>query len=445
MTLNNLKDKKIIILGLGKEGIDSFKFLRKLFPQKKLGIGDRLEFDKLDKKAQGLLKENKKVNLCLGKNYLKSLGKYDIILKAPGIPFHLKGIEKFKGKITSQAEIFLENCPGKVIGITGTKGKSTTASLIYAILKEAGFKAHLVGNIGKPVLSLLLNAKEDDIFVYELSSHQLFGISLSPHVAVFLNVYPEHLDYYKNFKEYALSKGNITKFQESSDYLVFNKEDEIVSEIIKKSKAQKVPLNSIRLGRILKTRDVPLKGKFNLLNVKAAVAVAKILNVPDKKTAGAIKKFKPLHHRLEFVGEWKGIKFYNDALSTIPEATIAALEALGSNVRTIMLGGFERNIDFKNLAKEILRSKVETVILFPTTGQRIWKEIEKEGKNKKLPTKFFVKDMKKAVKISFERTKKGKICLLSTASPSFSVFKDYKEKGDLFKKYIKIFGHEKKS
>ena len=451
MNLNDLKSKKILILGLGKEGMDNFKFLRKLFPKKILGVGDRLEFKKLDKKTQKLLKSDKKIKLHLGKNYLKALKKYDITLKSPGIPLNLKELKEAKKKgvkVVSQTEIFLENCPGKIIGITGTKGKSTTAALIYKILKEAGLKAHLVGNIGKPVLSLLYRSKESDIYVYELSSHQLVNIKKSPRVAVFLNVFPEHLDYYRNFKEYIKAKANITKFQSKQDYLVFNKEDKIVKEIAKNSKAKKVPFNSLKLEKIIKIKEIPLRGDFNLQNVRAAVAIGKILKVSDRTLAKAIKKFKPLAHRLEFVGEYRSIKFYNDALSTIPETTIAALSALGTKVQTLILGGFERNLDFSKLAKEILKREIKTLILFPTTGQRIWQNIKRETKKVKtikLPAKFFVNNMKDAVGLAYQFTKKGRICLLSCASPSFSIFKDYKEKGGLFKKYIKRFSYEKKS
>ena len=413
MKLNALKSQKILVLGLGKEGIDTYKFFRKIFSNKVLGL--------CDKDPKKIIK-GKKIKLYLGKNYLKAIKKYDIIIKSPGIPIHLPEIERaFKqGKITSQTEIFLENCPGTIIGITGTKGKSTTASLIYQILKQAGFRAHLIGNIGKPVLSLLLKIKPNDIYVYELSCHQLYNLKKSPHIAVLLNIYPEHLDYYKTFKEYISAKTNISRWQTKNDYLIFNSQDKIVSKIAKKSKAKKNPI----------------KGKFNLLNIAAAKEVGKIFKISSKNITQAIKNFKPLPHRLEFVGKYQDVKFYNDALSTIPEATIAALDALGNNVQTILLGGFDRKLNFKKLAERILKSKIKTIILFPSTGEKIWKEIKKMNGGK-LPKPFFVDNMKDAVKLAYQHTKKDKICLLSTASASFGIFKDYKQKGNLFKKYVK--------
>jgi len=448
--LDNLKrdwlEKNILILGFAREGRDNLAFLRKIFPEKIIGIGDRSDFKKLEKESQQLIKSDERINLYLGKNYLKNLDKYDIILKTPGIPFHLKELKLAKKRgviIVSQTSIFLENCPGTIIGITGTKGKSTTTSLTHNILKEAGLKTELVGNIGTPVLSFLFKAKEKDIYVYELSSHQLFDIKKSPAIAVFLNVFPEHLDYYRNFKEYALAKGNITRFQNKNDYLIFNAKNKIVKEIAKKSKARKIDLNSLKLEKIIKINDIPLKGEFNLQNVKAASAVGKILGLNNKSIAKGIRKFKPLPYRLEFIGQYKEINFYNDALATIPEATIAALDALGNDVQTIMLGGFERNIDFSKLAGRIFKSKIKTAILFPTTGPKIWQAIEKKFKKartKKPPVSFFVDNMREAVKISYQKTEKNKICLLSTASSSFSIFKDYREKGDLFKKYVKKYG-----
>jgi UDP-N-acetylmuramoylalanine-D-glutamate ligase len=468
--LEELKNKKVLILGFGKEGRDTFLFLRKLFPKKIIGIADKNE-----KVASSATRKRGRVKLHLGKNYLKALKNYDIIIKSPGIP--PKVIAPFitkRQRVTSQTEIFFNNCPGKIVGITGTKGKSTTTALIYQILKQGGLKTHLVGNIGKPVLNLLFSAKKNDVYpaplatkgdrvyVYELSSHQLsrlqprremrhksqrtYGLKKSPQIAVFLNIYPEHLDYYRNFQEYFKAKKNITKYQTEEDYFIYNSGDKLVSKVAKKTRA----------------KIIPIKGKYYELDRNAAIAVGKLFKIPQKRILKAIKEFKPLPHRLELVGTFKGIKFYNDALSTIPETAIAALDALGNNVQTIMLGGFDRKIDFKNLAKRVLKSRVENVILFPTTGKKIWQSIVRFGRGQtsaKLPRPFFVdrakrtsfssstsprcggaQYMREAVKLAYQYTQKGKICLLSTASTSFSIFRDYKEKGNLFKKFVKKYG-----
>jgi len=433
MRLNELKDKRVLILGFGREGRDSLRFLKKLFPEKVIGVADQKQFPISNFQFT-------KTKWHLGKNYLKALKNYDIIIKSPGIP--AKILRKFRRAsqiITSQTEIFFENCPGKIVGITGTKGKSTTASLIYKILKEGGIKAHLVGNIGKPVLNLLFSATPRDVYVYELSSHQLMNLKKSPQIAVFLNIYPEHGDYYQNFKEYLNAKANITRYQKKEDFLVYNSEDKIVEEIAKKSQAKKIPFDATKYEFITNIRNkIPLIGKFNLKNIMAAIAVGKIFGVSDRNIKRAIKKFKSLSHRLEFVGKYKGIEFYNDSLATIPEATIEAIDALGKNLETIILGGYERGQDFKNLARKILESEIETVILFPTTGERIFKEIEKKRKKRKLKY-FFTEKMEEAVRFAYQNTKRGRICLLSPASASFNLFKDYKERGNLFKKWIKIF------
>jgi len=421
MILNELKNKKILILGFGREGIDTFLFLRKLFPEKIIGIADK------DKKEI----KDKKVKLYFGKNYLGSIKDYDIVIKSPGIPIHLPEIKTaFKqNKINSQTEIFFDNCPGTIIGITGTKGKSTTTALIYDILKIAGLKTHLVGNIGNPVLNLLSKATEKDIYVYELSSHQLYNLNKSPHIAVFLNVFPEHLDYYKNIQEYAKAKANIALNQSKNDYLIYNSADKIVSAFAKTLRqAQDGP------------KQIPIKGEYYELDKTAARKVGEIFKIPKQKIEKAIKNFKPLPHRLEPVGTFKGITFYNDALSTIPETAIFAIDKLEDRVQTIILGGFDRNIKFEKLAKKILTSKIKNVILFPTTGIKIWRTILKLARGKKLPKSFFTDNMPEAVKIAYQNTDKGKICLLSTASTSFSIFKDYREKGNLFKKYVKKIG-----
>ena len=449
MNFEELEEKRILILGFGVEGIDSFKFLRSLFPDKIIEIGDKLEFEQLSKEAKELVELDKRKELRLGKDYLQSLARYDIILKSPGIPPKLEEIVKAREEgvsIISQANIFLENCPGTVIGITGTKGKSTTSSLIHKILKKGNLKSHLVGNIGKPVLSLLLESTKEDVYVYELSSHQLALLRVSPNIAVFLNIYPEHLDYYGNLKEYIKAKSNIAKFQGGEDYLVFNEKDIAVKEVVRDSKAKKIPFNSIKLEEIIDLGKVPLKGEFNLQNIRAAIATGQIFGISNEVFEKAVEEFEPLPHRLEFVGEYREIRFYNDALSTIPQAAIGAIDALGKDVQTMMLGGFDRNLQFNELAKKVLMSEIRNVILFPTTGSKIWKAIEEEARRlgiRKLPESFSADNMKDAVKIAYQHTEQGKICLLSTASSSFSIFKDYKEKGNLFKKYVKEFSYKK--
>ncbi|OHA64553.1 MAG: hypothetical protein A2940_00025 [Candidatus Wildermuthbacteria bacterium RIFCSPLOWO2_01_FULL_48_29] len=440
MLLSNLKDKKILLVGFGREGQDSFLFLRKHFPEKSLGIADKKEFMELPLETQKMINADNKVVIYFGSDYLKQVNKYDVIIKSPGIPVSaLKPYLKKQQTLTSQTNIFFSNCPGTIVGVTGTKGKSTTASLIYEVLKNGGVKAHLVGNIEQPVLQFLDDATSNDVFVYELSSFQLETIIQSPHIAVFLNLYAEHLDRHGTFKAYAGAKANIAKFQTENDYLIFNESNEYAKNIALKSKAKLIPY-------------VPKREK----NAPFAAApqpvflVAKLFGIQKEKVEKTLKHFKPLPHRLQRLGTYKGITFYNDSLATIPEATISALDLLGNKVATLIAGGYDRGIPFPALAERILKSKVRNLILLPTTGELIWRELKALQTNQKdirlprgkagLPDDFHVKTMAEAVELSYQHTPKGHICLLSPAASSFNMFRDYKERGDEFKNLVIRYG-----
>jgi UDP-N-acetylmuramoyl-L-alanine---L-glutamate ligase len=427
MTLQELETKKVLLLGFAREGRDTLLFLRKKFPKKVIGIADQNP-DAVTSIIHG---RRKLMSLHLGKRYLNALKKYDVIIKSPGIPpFKIAPFLTKSQIVTSQTEIFLNECPGTIIGITGTKGKSTTASLIHAVLKEGGVRSRLIGNIGEPVLSYLKKAKPDDVFVYELSSFQLTNLKKSPHIAVFLNLYPEHLDYYQgNFLAYARAKANITKYQTQTDFLIYNAKDPLVSKIARKSKAQKLPFSLPRPGL-----GTPRPGLDIIASVEPAILVGKLFGISQKKIQKALKEFKPLPHRLERVGEWKGITFYNDSLATIPEATCAALDFLGDKVHTLIVGGFDRGLTFEKLGKKIGESGVKTLILFPTTGEKILASIRKP------PQSFFANTMKEAIRLSYSHTPSGKICLLSSAASSFNMFKDYKDRGEQFTKLAKRYG-----
>ncbi|HPM38883.1 MAG TPA: UDP-N-acetylmuramoyl-L-alanine--D-glutamate ligase [Candidatus Pacearchaeota archaeon] len=407
MKIEELKNKKVLILGIGREGLDTLKYLKEVFPKKIFAIADQKE--ELDSKTKKAIEG---MDVFLGKDYLKNVKDFDVIIKSPGIPFF-----KYKDKLTSQTELFFDNCPGKIIGVTGTKGKSTVASLIHGILKGS----YLVGNIETPSLSFLSKAKKDDIFVYELSSHQLMNLKKSPHIAVFLNIYPEHLDYYKNFEEYFSAKKNIYKYQSESDYLIFN------PEIEPKTKAKKIKIDVNDFAQFLKNNQQFLE-ITHIDNLIAVLNVAKLFNVPEKDIIKSLNKYKRLPHRLEFVGEFKGIRFYDDSIATIPEAVVYALDSLGDDVETIILGGLDRGIKYDKLVKRIKKSNIKTIIAFPDSGEKIVRNIRSRI--------YKVDNMKDAVDLAYKHTSKGKICLMSPASPSFNLFKDYKERGDLFKKYI---------
>ena len=259
----------------------------------------------------------------------------------------------------------------------------------------------------------------------------------SPFIAVFTNLFRDHLDYYKNTKEYENAKVNITKYQTKNDWLIWNKNDQKVTKIAQFSRAQKIAVSSPKTSY-----TSHLKGDFNAFNVNMAVSVAKLLDAPEKAIKAGILAFKGLPHRLEFVGKFKGIEFYNDSMSTIPEVTIAALKAV-KNTTTLIVGGSEKGSDYKKLANEILKSNVKNlIILGKGTGQKVWQEIQKVSVAIK-PKKFVVPTMRKAVKIAFGNTKRGEACLLSPGAASFNIFKDYKDRGDQFKKLAQFYAKKK--
>ncbi len=434
MKLNELSNKSILILGLGREGLSVLEYLKKKFPNKKIDIADKKEYSALSENVG---------KTFFGEDYLDAVKNYDVIIKSPGIPYFDRIRQaKDEGRIiTSSTAIFLKNCKGIVIGVTGTKGKSTTSVLIYEVLKNGGLKTYLIGNIGNPALDFLKHDSKDTIFVYELSSFQLEDLDVSPHIAVLTNIFPEHLDHHEGFSLYLEAKNNIAKFQTKEDYLIYNGDIPELKYIAQKSKAKKIPFfrkDKNLVKKLVHEDTIPLLGEFNLLNIVPAITIGRLFKIPDEKIEKAIINFKPLPHRLEFVSEIKGIRFYNDSLSTIPQATIEALTALGKNVETLIAGGFDRGLDYSILGQAIAKSNIKTLILFPDTGMKIWDSVCKYSK--KPPQKFDIDDMRDAVKIAFKKTKPGKICLLSPASTSFNLFKDYEDRGNQFKEFVISLG-----
>jgi len=397
--------KNALILGYGREGKVTEKYLKKNFPDLKIEVSDKK----------------------LGKDYIKKQEDYDILIKTPVIPK-----EKVKISHTTATNIFfskIQEMGNKTIGITGTKGKTTTASLIYEIFKKSGKKVRILGNIGKPMLEVLLGPiQKDEIFVLELSSYQLSDIKFSPDIALVINLFEEHMDYHGSKKNYFEAKKNIIKFQKKDDIFIYNPKYKEFSAWFKNSKAKAIAFLNKKDKTKIKTS---LLGGHNQENIKAAIAVAKIFNVPDKTIKEAIKEFKPINHRLEFVGEFKGIKFYDDAISTTPESTIMAIKSL-SKISAIMLGGEDRGYKFSELEKIIIKNKIKNIVLFPETGKRILK-------SKKDFNILETSSMEEAVKFAYKYTKKGSICLLSCASPSYSLWNDFEEKGNLFQYFVKKY------
>lgn len=441
-----LKDKKIVILGFGMEGEASYRFLRRNFPEKQLFIADR-NINLLEKKID--LMEDANLEVSLGENYLNGIEEYDLILKAPGISLKDVDISKFQNKITSQLELFLEFFDICSIGITGTKGKSTTSSLMYKILIDQKKEAYLLGNIGEPIFNDIESFTENTIAVIELSSHALEYVKRSTKIGIILDIYEEHLDHYKSLEKYIEAKFNLAKYQTNQDYLIYNFDNQFMNDYNFKFKENDY---AVSLDNIPNTKNkvflkdnfiycneekcmginekMNLKGMHNINNIMFILGVCQILNLDIKKVINSIKEFKPLEHRMEFVANINGVDYYNDSIATIPESTIDAVNAI-KNVNTIIVGGKDRGVNLTELINFLKTSNIENIICLPKTGEYIKEGLE--SSNKKV---YFTNELEEAVNIAKKVTKKNTVCLLSPAASSYGYFKNFEERGKLFKKYV---------
>ncbi len=418
--MSEIRGKNILIVGYGREGKSVLGYLEKNYKDVNIAIADKNR-EALSGLKYKTFSEN---------SYLSDIEGFDTVIKSPGIPPD-EIFSKAK-HLTTLTNIFFEACPGTVIGITGTKGKSTTSSLIAHILGLLKPDVRLIGNVGKPALDYLENATSSTVFVMELSSYQLMDTHFSPHIAVLLPIYEEHLNYHGNFENYWAAKANITKFQGQNDYFVYFTENEICKKVALRSPAKRIGFNKLNL-------ESKLKGSANYINIAAAFTTVKLLSDDEQKILEAIKSFSPLPHRLESVGVFRGIEFVNDSLATIPEATMHALEALGPGVETLIAGGFDRGINFTALGEVLAKSSLKTLILFPDTGERIKNALVAADPQSNIDI-FEVETMEKAVELAYENTASGKICLMSPASTSFNLFRDYEDRGNQFKDLVAQLG-----
>lgn len=410
MKIYDLHNKRILIAGYGIEGKTTEKFLKTFVPGSSIAITD----------AQN------------GPDYLAQQSEYDLVIRTPGIPLHEITIEH-----TTATNIFFANLDPRhmTIGVTGSKGKSTTSSLIHHILKSVGKSVKLIGNIGQPMLEELIHPpKEPNIYVLELSSYQLEDIQYSPHISVIVSLFPDHIPHHGSIENYYEAKHQIISQATIRDFFVYNPSFPSLSQWAEETQARTIPYRSYAIPE-----NVKLLGDHNVQNMRAAMTVAEILEIPLVSANTALTTFEPLPHRLQHVGSFHGIDFYDDAISTTPESTVAALDAL-KNVETIFLGGEDRGYDFAILADRLKESSVKNVVLFPDSGVRIGQSIENLGLKYSL---LETRSMEDAVKFAYEHTEKGAICLLSCASPSYSLWKNFIEKGDEFQKFVKSYAKTK--
>lgn len=432
MRIADLSGKRVCILGFGREGQAALRALEHAAPSAKITIAD----------ANPDISHATSALQC-GPDYLRDLDAFDIVIKSPGIPpsQELDAV-RAAGKLTSGTQLFVAEVEEKgatIVGVTGSKGKSTTTALIAAILQAGGKDAHAVGNIGRPVLDELERIKPNTIFVQEMSSYQLLEMTVSPHIAVVTSFFPEHLDYHGSLDAYREAKTNIVRFQGSDDVAYFNA-DAHAADIAKEGRGRKIPYSANDAPVTID--ETHLIGAHNLSNIAGAYRVATDFGVDHRTAVEAIKAFRGLPHRLQLLKRMHGIDWVDDAISTTPESAIAALHALGERVQTIILGGLDRGNDFRGLAEEIAHhTAIDFVIVFPGSGPRIRKELEASLTHAKRDIVFFeASSMTSAVRFAKSRTDQGRTVLLSTASPSYGMFKNFEQKGDEFQRCIQSEG-----
>ncbi len=449
MKLNELENKNIAFLGLGVENYALLKFLlthSASSGQKKVKahfiICDQRKAEVLGDKFKEL---NRFSNVVwqLGSEYNQKLDRYDILFRSPGWPLFCPGITEAKKLnkkivITSPMKLFFDLCPTKnIIGVTGTKGKGTTSSLIYDILKAGKKRVWLGGNIGVAPFAFITKIKSTDWVVLELSSFQLEDLHKSPKISVITNLTVDHLtpadpnnpNYHKSLKKYGEAKMNIARWQKKGDYLVLN------LKTISKAKIQILKIGKGKKVYFGKSESSSkLVGEHNKENIGAAEAVAKIIGIKQAVIARAVKNFIGLEHRLELVREVKGVKYYDDSFATTPESAIIALKSFSVPI-ILLAGGADKGADFKNFAKEIKQRVKFVCLLKGQATPRLKQDIIKAGFTLKQIKEFI--DINQAVKVAAGQAGSGEIVLLSTACASFGLFKSYKQRGELFKQSVK--------
>lgn len=425
------ENKSILILGFGKEGQSTYNFLRRFYPKKQLAIADKRELDLSD--------EN--IIYHTGEKYLDSINEYDIVMQSPGISLRDVNINQ-NTEITGQMDLFLRFAECTKIGITGTKGKTTTTTLVYNIVKASGKKCALLGNIGIPVFESL-DETDNLIAVIEMSCHQLEFAKKSPDISIMTNIYPEHLDHYNGFEGYVSAKLNIVNHQNDNNYFIYNSDQNELINLLdfKNIKSNLIPVsrfdceNDIFLKK-LTTLNNNLKGFHTHQDIFFAVQVARCLDIDNDSIEKGILSFEPIAHRMENVGTWKDVTFYNDSIATIPHAVMCAINAL-EKVDTLIFGGMDRGIDYTDFITDLNNSKINNLIGLPETGEKIIRELQKINCTKNL---IIVDTMDEAIENAYKFTEKGKICLFSPAASSYNRYKNFEEKGNHFKTLAKELG-----
>lgn len=416
--------RQVLVLGFGVEGKILAEYLAKT---DEVTIADQKSMQDMDQKVIAKF-DRLGVNWKLGRRYLDDLGKFDLIAHSPGIfPEVRKAVKDSGVKTTTQTEIFLEQCVSKnIIGVTGTNGKGTTCTLISEMIKSAGKKVFLVGNIGEGMLNHLPEIMTDDWIVMELSSYQLRDVTRSPHIGVALNITPDHMNIHTDMNEYIASKAKILEFQTPDDIAVINGDYEVTRNLAKKTKAKIVWFSRSDIqGRY----RLGIPGEHNLENAAAAVQVAKIVGVREDVIKKVLVNFRGLEHRLQTVASVNGVQFVDDSISTNPATTMAAIRSFGAP-KIIILGGSSKNAEFREMAEAVTADRsIKAVILTGQTGKVIEAALKKAGYDRLIEQ---ADTMPEIVQKAIGECQPGDVVLLSPGCASFGSYVDYKDRGKKF-------------
>ncbi|HIT71273.1 MAG TPA: UDP-N-acetylmuramoyl-L-alanine--D-glutamate ligase [Candidatus Scatovivens faecipullorum] len=453
---NYLKGRNVAVIGLGVSNIPLIDYLHNIGSI--VTVFDSKEIDDIDNKILDKI-INYGMSFSFGKEYLKKLTGFDLIFRSPSCLPTVPELEKEAKRgaiITTEIEMVIELTPGLVIGVTGSDGKTTTTTLIYEILKEDGYNCYLGGNIGIPLFDKIKDMQPEDIIVLELSSFQLMNMKISPKISVVTNITPNHLNIHSDMEEYVEAKKNIFKYQDKDGLLILNYDNEITRNFEKEAKGRvvffssknkisngyivddgkiKVCENGLR-KHVFDTRNMKLRGIHNFENACCAIIATKEL-VKKESIDMVLTEFKGVEHRLELVKETKNrIKWYNDSVSSSPTRTIAGLNAFSLKNIILIAGGYDKNLDYSVLAKPII-DNCKALILLGQTSSKIEKavNIELKKEKKELPI-YKCESLLQTVNQANDIAVKGDIVLFSPASASFDMFKNFAERGDLFKTYV---------
>lgn len=459
--MKNYTGKKIVIMGAARQGQALARFFTKRGAQ--VVLTDTREKEHLSEELAVL--ENLPVSLDLGGHHPEILDGADLVCVSGGVPLTIPFIQEAliqRKPLSNDSQIFLEECPCMVAGITGSAGKSTTTALAGLMakttfeMKSNRQKAWVGGNIGNPLIDYLDQIGEDDLAIMELSSFQLELMKNSPQVAAVLNITPNHLDRHHSMDAYIDAKSHILWFQKADDIAILNRDDEISWDLVREIKGDLISfgLNKpdsrangtfvdqdsvwLQIGReklkMFPVEWIQLRGKHNLYNVLAASAIAAATTLALPAIQSAVEEFRGIPHRLETVRELNGVTWINDSIATAPERTIAALESISEPI-VLLLGGRDKDLPWDKLAN-IVRNKVERVIVFGEAAAIINEAIGPRKPGQYLKSVVTTKDLAEALKTAQIQAQAGEVVLLSPGGTSYDAFKDFEERGQFFRDWV---------